>query len=219
MSRVIIFGHGDYAEQAHYYLTHDSPHEVVAFSVTADTQKSDSVFGLPVVAFEEARERYPPGDFSFFVPMSGRSINRLRERFYNEAKAMGYPLVSYVSSKATICHNAIGENCFILEQANIQPFTAIGNNVMIWCNTHIGHHSTIGDHCWIGSNVTVSGHCDIDHHCYLSSKALIEAQIKLAPGTLAGLASVVMRDTEEWSIYTGNPAKKRKVDSRKFEFL
>jgi sugar O-acyltransferase (sialic acid O-acetyltransferase NeuD family) len=219
MAKIIIFGQQDYAQQAHYYFTHDSSHEVVAFSVTADYREADSVFGLPLVDFETVQDRYPPGEFSFFVPMSGRSINQLRERFFNEAKAKGYPLVSYVSSKAVLCDNEIGENCFILELGNIQPFTTIGDNVTIWCNTHVGHHSHVGDHVWMGSGVIISGHCEIGHHSYLASQALIDSYVKVAPGTLAGHATLITKDTKEWSIYTGNPARKRKVDSRKFEFL
>ncbi len=219
MSRVLIFGQRDYAQQAHYYLTHDSPHEVVAFSVTADQCGSDSVFGLPLVPFEDVENRYPPGDFDFFVPMSGRSINRLRARFYGEAKAKGYALISYVSSRAMLCHNEVGENCFILENSNIQPFTRIGDNVTIWCHSHLGHHGHVGDHTWIGSGVVVSGHCEIGNHCYLASGSLLDANLTLAQGTLVGHAAVLTRDTEDWSIYTGNPARKRKVDSRRFDFL
>jgi len=33
MAKVIIFGVQDFASLAHFYLTHDSDHEVVAFSV------------------------------------------------------------------------------------------------------------------------------------------------------------------------------------------
>lgn len=219
MSRVIIFGQRDYAQQAHYYLSNDSPHEVVAFSVTADQCGSDEVFGLPLVPFEEVQDRYPPGEYSFFVPMSGRSINRLRERFYLEAKAKGYPLVSYISSKAVLCGNEVGDNCFILEHTNIQPFTRVGSNVCIWTKNHIGHHNTIGDHVWIGSGVTTSGRCEVGNHCYLASQSLVEANTKLGQGTLLGTGAMLNTDTEDWSIYTGNPARKRKVDSRKFEFL
>lgn len=219
MSRVVIFGQNDHAQQAHYYLTHDSEHEVVAFSVTADQCLSESVFGLPLVAFETVQELYPPEEFAFFVPMSGRSINRLRERFFLEARAKGYHLVSYVSSRAVLCGQEVGENCFILELANIQPFTVIGDNVTIWCNTHVGHHGRIGDHVWMGSGVVISGRCDVGSHCYVASQSLLNAGVKLGQGTLVGHASVINHDTEPWSIYTGNPARKRKVDSRNFEFL
>ena len=36
MARVIIFGLEDFASLAHFYLQHDSDHEVAAFTVTRD---------------------------------------------------------------------------------------------------------------------------------------------------------------------------------------
>ena len=36
MSRVVVFGVGRIAELAHFYLVHDSPHEVVGFAVDPD---------------------------------------------------------------------------------------------------------------------------------------------------------------------------------------
>ncbi len=151
--------------------------------------------------------------------MSGRKMNRDRERFYHEAKSKGYELISYVSSRAILCDNAIGDNCFILEGANLQPFAEVGNNSIIWCNTHIGHHSQIGDHVFISASVSVSGRCRIEPHCYLSAGAVIDAGVTLAEGTLAALSSVIGRDTEAWSIYTGQPARRRNVSSADFEFL
>lgn len=219
MARVVIFGKRDYAEQAQYYLTHDSPHEVVAFCVTADQCDGPSVFGRPLVALEEVAAKYPPDDFHFFAPMSGRSMNRVRERFYREAKTLGYRFISYVSSRATVCHDQIGENCLILEETSIQPFGRIGDNVMIWCNVHVGHHSEIGDHATLISGTVVSGRCEVGAWSYLSANCVINDTVRLAEGTLAGIASVVKADTEAWGIYTGDPARRRRVRSDRFEFL
>ena len=36
MAKVVIFGQSQWAELAHFYVTHDSPHEVVAFTVDRD---------------------------------------------------------------------------------------------------------------------------------------------------------------------------------------
>ena len=55
-------------------------------------------------------------------------MNQDRERFYSEAKSKGYKLISYVSSRAMLCDNKIGENCFILGGVTLQPFVEIGNN-------------------------------------------------------------------------------------------
>lgn len=219
MAEVVIFGLGDYAEQTYYYLTNDSPHTVIAFSATADRCDTKVLFGLPLIPFEDLCEHYPPEKYKVFAPMSGRAMNRLREQFYFEIKAKGYELISYVSSRALLCDNEIGDNCFILEGANIQPFAQIGSNVVIWCGTHVGHHTSIEDHTFISSNVNICGRSVIGHHSYLSSDAVIDSNVKLAEGTLVSINTAIKRNTEPWGIYTGDPAKRRKVSSKDFNFL
>ena len=219
MARVVIFGKRDYAQQADYYLTHDSPHEVAAFCVTDDQRDADSVFGRPLVAFEEVAEKYPPGDFHFFAPMSGRSMNRLRERFYRAAKALGYPFISYISSRAAVSHHQIGENCFILEGTTLQPFGRVGDNVVVWCNVHVGHHSVIEDHATVISGAVICGRCAIGPWSYLGANCVINDTVTLAEGTLVGISAVVKQNTTPWGIYTGDPAVRRRVRSDRFEFL
>ena len=60
MSNVVLFGTGDFARAARVYLDADSPHEVVAFTVHERYREATTLEGLPVVAFEEMAERYPP---------------------------------------------------------------------------------------------------------------------------------------------------------------
>jgi hypothetical protein len=47
MRKVTIFGLQDYSELAHYYLTHDSTGEVVAFSVHREYLPPDGNFLQP----------------------------------------------------------------------------------------------------------------------------------------------------------------------------
>jgi sugar O-acyltransferase (sialic acid O-acetyltransferase NeuD family) len=218
MADVVIFGIGDYAEQAHYYLSTDSPHRVVGFSVTSEWRKTNRFHDLPLVPFEEVDKAFPPNEVSFFLPMSGRRMNRDRERFYKEAKSKGYPLISYVSSRAILCDNKIGENCVILGGACLQPFVKIGDDNVFRCLANIGHHTTTSDHVFISSSVSISGRCCIERYCYIAANAVIDANVTLAEGTLVGLSSVVKKVTEPWSIYTGQPARRRGVSSADFEF-
>ncbi len=208
MAKVVIFGVMDTAELAHFYLTHDSKHEVVAFTVSRDYLKDAEFHGLPVVAFEDVETVYPPQEYHFFAPMTGRGMNKNREKIYLEAKAKGYPFISYVSSKATTFGNEIGENCFILEDNTIQPFTTIGNNVVLWSGNHIGHHGQIKDHVFFTSHVVMSGHCIIEPYCFFGVNSTIRDFLHIATGTLVGMSSAIYKDTDEWGLYIGNPAKK-----------
>ncbi|MET7256648.1 acetyltransferase [Dyadobacter jiangsuensis] len=208
MAKVIVFGVLDTAELAHYYLTHDSDHEVVAFTVNRQYIEHDNFHGLPVVAFEDVETVFPPSEYKFFAPMTGRNMNRNREAIYNHAKAKGYQFISYISSRATLFNNEIGENCFILEDNTIQPFTTIGNNVVLWSGNHIGHHGQIKDHVFFTSHVVLSGHCVVESYSFFGVNATIRDYTTIAQGTLVGMASAIMKETEEWGVYVGNPAKK-----------
>lgn len=219
MRKVVIFGLKDYAELAHYYLTHDSSDEVVAFSVHRDYLPQDGKFhGLPVVAFEDVEAVYPPGEFHFFAPMSPKNMNRDRETIYLEIRRKGYQCISYVSSKATIFENEIGDNCFILEDNTIQPFTRIGNNVVLWSGNHIGHHGIVRDHVTFTSHVVMSGHCDIGAYSFLGVNATLRNALNVAEGSFIAMAAAVMKDTEAWGVYKGNPAEKLSIPSTKMRF-
>ena len=206
--KVIIFGTRDLAELAHYYLTIDSEHDVVAFAVNKAFRTQDFFHDLPVVDFEEVENIYPIDDFAFFAPMTAKNINHDREKVYLEIKSKSYQMISYISSKATRFNNKIGDNCFILEDNTLQPFTNIGNNVILWSGNHIGHHGAIGDHCFFTSHVVMSGHCKISSHCFFGVNSTIRDGAKLAKGTLLSMGANLLTDTEEWGVYVGNPEKK-----------
>ncbi|MBF4507148.1 acetyltransferase [Flavobacterium sp. JLP] len=216
MAKVIIFGIQDFAELAHYYLENDSEHEVIAFSVNEKYLPENNFFhDLPIIAFENIEKEYSPQDYKFFAPMSPQKMNKLREEVYNNIKAKGYELISYISSKATLFNNIIGENCFILENNTIQPFTTIGNNVILWSGNHIGHHSVIKDHIMFTSHVVLSGHCLVENYCTFGVNSTIRDGLKIAEGTFVGMSASIIKNTEEWCIYKGNPAIKSEISSKK----
>ncbi len=215
MAKIIIFGIQDFAELAHYYLENDSEHDVAAFCVNEKYLPEEKTFkGLPIIAFENIKKHYPAGEYKFFAPMSPQRMNRIREEIYFAIKARGYELISYISSKATMFENKIGDNCFILENNTIQPFTAIGNNVVMWSGNHIGHHCVIKDHVMFTSHVVLSGHCTVENYCTLGVNATIRDGIIIAEGTFVAMAASIIRNTEAWGLYKGNPAVKSEKSTK-----
>jgi len=211
---MIIVGDGETAELAYEYFTHDSPHEVAAFCVERTYKKKDSLFSLPVVAFEDVADLYPPSEFQAFVAISYTQLNRVRARLYLETRRKGYSLLSYVSSKAFVWHNVVlGDNCFIMENNVLQYSVKVGNNVVLWSGNHIGHQSIIHDHVFISSHVVVSGYCEVGENCFLGVNSSLANNLKIAKDCLIGMGAVVHKDTEERKVYVGNPAKPMDKDS------
>lgn len=215
MAEIIIFGIQDFAELAHFYLENDSPHKVAAFSVNEKyLPESRQFHGLPVVPFEEVEKKYDPGKYQFFAPMAPNRMNQLRADIYNQIKGKGYSLISYISTKATIFKNKIGDNCFILEDNTLQPFTEIGNNVVLWSGNHIGHHGVIMDHITFTSQVVLSGHCIVEPYSVFGVNSTIRDGLTIAEGTFVAMGAVITKNTEPWSLYKGNPGVKAEASTK-----
>jgi sugar O-acyltransferase (sialic acid O-acetyltransferase NeuD family) len=202
MAKIIVFGVSQWAELAHFYLTHDSPHDVAAFTLDREYISEATYKGLPVVPFDEVQEKYPPGEYEMFIPMSFKKMNHVRAEKYSQAKEKGYRLASYVSSKATIWPDfACGENCFIFEDNTIQPFVKLGNNIVLWSGNHIGHHSVIKDHVMITSHVVISGCCTIEPYCFFGVNATVRDETVIAHDTLVGAGVLILKDTKPFELY------------------
>jgi sugar O-acyltransferase (sialic acid O-acetyltransferase NeuD family) len=215
MAKVVVFGNTLTAELAHYYLENDSEHEVVAFTVQKEYINEDTFHNLPVVDFDEVEELYPPTEYKLFAPLTEKNMNQLRQEIYKQGKEKGYEYISYISSKATVLTDKIGDNCFILEDNTIQPFVEIGNNCVLWSGNHIGHHGKIGDHVFFTSHVVLSGRCIVGNNCFFGVNATIRDKAILGEGTLIAMgANLTKQQTEDWSIWKGNPAKPAAISSK-----
>ena len=218
VSKVIIFGLKENSELAKFYLDTDSSHEVVAFCVDGMHVQSDTFQGKPVIAFEELHEYFSITDVQFLAPLSPSSMNRDREAVYKKIKTKGYSFISYISSKATVLSEKIGENCFILEDNTIQPFVSIGNNVLMWSGNHIGHHSVIHDHVSFTSHVVLSGRCEVGSYSFFGVNSTVRDGVFVAEGTFLALGSVLTSDTQPWSVYKGSATELLKIPSTRVKF-
>lgn len=217
MSKVVIFGAGKIADEAYFYLTHDSPHEIVAFTIDGNYLSQPEKLGLPVVAFEEVQDNYPPGDYQMFVAVGYQDLNQFRAQKYAEAKAKGYTLVSYISTRASNFGRVeLGDNCLVLEYAVIQPCARIGNNVFIWSGNHVGHHASVGDHCYIAGNVVISGNTVIEPYCFIGVSATLGHEITVGRESFIGAATLITKNVAPQSVYVAADTPKFRLDSRTF---
>ena len=214
--QIVVFGVGQWAELAHFYFTHDSPHEVVGFTVDREylperplpRPSGDRVRGA-------SRHRFAPAEYAMFVPISFKRMSHARAERLEAAKAKGYEVVSYVSSKATTFPDfACGENCFILEDNTIQPYVKIGRNVVMWSGNHIGHHTTIEDHVMITSQVVISGACTIGEHSFFGVNATVRDETVVGRETIVGAGTAIMSDTEPFSVYKVKGTEPRRLPQR-----
>lgn len=214
--KVVVFGAGSLAQVVDHHLRGDSLYEVVAFTVTRDRLAAERFLGRPLVPFEQVVEHYPPSEHGMFVAVGYDRMNRVRSRFYDEAKAKGYRLPGYVSSTALVDAASLGDNCLILAGAIVEPFATIGNDVIVWSGAHVCHHSSVGDHSFVGPGVAVASYTSVGRRCFLGVHATVRDSINVADDCLIGAGANVLRDTTPGQVLLGAAARPYPGDVSRF---
>lgn len=127
-----------------------------------------------------------------------------------------------------------GHNVMIREKTNIGRNSLIGTNTVIDGNVEIGENVSIQTGvyipllCKIGNNVFMGPYSKLTNDKYMMRKkfdligptledevslganSVVLPGVKLKKGTVVGAGSIVTKDTEDFDVIIGNPAKKIK---------
>ena len=104
----------------------------------------------------------------------------------------------------------IGEGTIICAGSIVTVDIEIGNHVIINLDCTIGHDSRIKDFVTLYPSVNVSGNVLLGECTELGTGMQIIQGKKVAPNTIIGAGSVVVRDIAESGTYVGCPAKRIK---------
>lgn len=209
MTKVVVFGGGNFASLAWHSLVHDSDWQVAGFTVDRPYCVEVERHGLPVVPFDALEAQFPPGDHALLVHLGPIGMNRLRRARCDEAVAQGYRLARFQSRRALVAAGVqLGENTVVYEGAIIQPFAQIGRNVILRSGAHVSHHVSIGDDCFIAAGACLGGGASVGAGCFIGLNATIRDGIRIAEGCMIAAGAVVVADTEPDGVYVGVPARR-----------
>jgi sugar O-acyltransferase (sialic acid O-acetyltransferase NeuD family) len=212
--QIVVFGTGELAELADFYFTHDSEFEVSAFTVDEAYLTAGQFCGRPVVPFEQVTQTFSPVRYGFFVAVGYAKLNSVRAEKVAAARAKGYRLVSYLSSRMTAFSGfELKENCFILEGNTIQPFASVGANVTLWSGNHIGHHSIIDDDVFIASQVVVSGGVRIGRGSFVGVNVTLRDHVTIGQKCVLGAGALVLENQPDFSVIAPRGTERSKVPS------
>jgi sugar O-acyltransferase (sialic acid O-acetyltransferase NeuD family) len=220
MREIVVFGTGEIAELAAFYFMHDSDHVVAAFCVDADYLREDTFLKRPVVPFDRLAQAFPPERYGFFAAMGYTRLNSVRSEKVSAARAMGYRVVSYLSSRAMVFPEfSLCENCFILEGSIVQPFATVGANVTLWSGSHIGHHSVVEDDVFIAPHVVVSGGVTIGRGTFVGVNVTIRDHVRIGEQCVLGAGALVLEDQPNFSVIAPRGSERAKVPSTRLRRL
>lgn len=211
--KLLIFGTGTLGELAGYYFKNDSDYDLLAYVNNLEFIKVGSLLqGKPVLTIDEATHKFDPTEVDFFIAIGYRKTNSIRQERYMQIKGLGYKCTSYISSRATVLSDEIGENCFILENNVIQPFTRIGNNVTMWSGNHLGHHSIVEDNVFITSHVVVSGKCRLGANSFFGVNCCLYDSVHVGEKSVIAAGAIVSESCQPRSVIKPLDSKIRNIN-------
>ena len=217
MTKIVLFGIGKIADVVFSFLADDPRVSVAGFTCDRSYRTSETLYGLPVAAFDEVESIFDPSAHAMIIAIGYHDLNRIRAARCDEARAKGYRLTSWVSAAAHVPSSCrIGENCLVMPGAALQPHAAIGDDVFVWNNAVVGHHASVEPHCWIASNATISSDVTMKSFCFVGVNAAIGHNLTVGTANLIGAGCIITRDTPPSSVYIGAETPRYRLDSDRF---
>jgi sugar O-acyltransferase (sialic acid O-acetyltransferase NeuD family) len=132
-----------------------------------------------------------------FIGMGYTGANRIRRDKYLAAKQKGYRFANLIHPTACVASNAVlGENCLIMEQVLLQPYTVLGDNVFLWSGAAVLHHTVVEDHCFLGGRCVIAGCSRLGQGSFVGTGAVVRDCIDIPPGSIVGAGAVVLRSPD-----------------------
>ncbi len=177
--KLAIFGNSTMAEIVYFYFNKFSDYKIEFFITEKKFLKKKKLFGIKIISLDQFL-KLNKKDYTVFVAIGYRELNKKRERFFNLFKKKNYTLTNFVHPDASIYTEHMGKNNFIMDNVSINPFSKIGNNNIFWSNSIIGHHNKIGNNNFFSGNSTISGNCKISNNCFfgVNSSTKDDIQVK-----------------------------------------
>ena len=207
--KLIVYGHGKFAEYVRYVFTHDSDYDVIGFCLESTyLAKLNMVEGEnEIINFDNLEENYNPDQYDLFIAVGN---DKIRERLFLSGKKKGFLMANYISTKAILWENlSFGQNVFISEDSAIQPFVKIGDNTTI-IGAKIGHHSTIGANSLLSTSV-IGANVKIGNNCFVGINSSVKTDVEIGDRNIIGMGSIITKNTGEFEVFTTPAAIKRNV--------
>lgn len=198
--KVFIFGGGSFARMVRHYVDRFTDWQVVAFVVDAQYKDAESLDGLPLVAYDDARVRFPPSETQAVIAVGYKKMAAGRREAHLRLKAAGYVLPNLIHPTAFVGCDEIGEGNLILEQCDICFGSKMGDCNLFWGGAMLSHDTMVGSYNTF-ARADFGGFATIGDNCFFGLNATVKDHVRVADRTFVGPSSYIARDTRPESVY------------------
>ena len=204
----IIIGAGKYGEVYLSYLQEQGTN-IIGFLDDNLKLQGKKISNIPVLgAVSLLRTLKESHDvMSVYCPLGD---NRLRVKFLETARALGYLTPNFIHNDVKIAPNVeiATQGVYILGNSYIMPHVKIEMDVMISVGANIIHHTKLNQGVFISNGVNLGASLEADFCAYIGMGSTIMTGVHhLGRDCLIGAGATVIRDVPDGAIMAGVPAK------------
>lgn len=208
MENIVIYGETEFAERIFSYIKFENVAKVLAFTNAKDFKEKDCIQGIPLIAFEDLNKEFAGIEFKILIAIGYAQMNNIRKKIYTECKESGYGIATYISKTAILYSQNIEEGCIIMPNVYVGPNSIIGKCNIIASSCCLSHDNKLGAFNFVSSSVVFGGYSKVKSNCFIGLNSTIRDGITIEEYSLIGSASNLLKSTEKYGVYVGNPARK-----------
>ena len=202
MKDFIMIGTGDFSDLIADTIVNDMGRTIAGYVVDRKYLKEDTYRGIPVAAFEEVTEHFPPERYTPVIAFVGSRMYEQRYEKFTQMKSLGYTFENVIHSTASISKESqMGEGNIFLQYSIAAHNSRIGDCNVICPKAYLNHDVKLGNANYLGPGVSTTGYVEIGSNCFLGVNSSYNNKIKVADYTFVGGGIFISHDTQPYEVY------------------
>ena len=201
--RLIIIGGGGHAHSCIDIIEQCNSFEIAGI-VDANKLIGQNVLGYKVIGADgdlhELRREFNHA----FIAIGQIETADLRVALFGALRELDFNIPQFISPNSYITqHSKIGDGSIVMHGAIVNANTEIGVNSIINSNALVEHDVFIGDHCHVSTASVLNGGVTVQSRSFIGSGSIILQNISIGKNCVIGASSLVRRDLDSETMYTG----------------
>lgn len=175
-----------------------------------DDKSQKEINGYPVLGTIKGND-WKKLDHDCFFIYALSNVKQAYER-HKLLKSLGIPSERYatiVHPSATVSDKAkLEKGVVIMPYVVVSPNCFIGSHSQMYAQSFIGHDSVLEEMVFVANNASIGGRVTIKSGSHIGSNSSVLERLIIGEYSVVGLASNVIKNTDDYGIYVGNPARK-----------
>lgn len=214
MKKLIIYGFNELAKELIEMIRVESQYVIKYIALDLEYLTKTKYKDIDFIDVEKLYEYEE--EFEVLITFGYTRMNDLRREKYEYCKNKGYKICTFISQKASVYTQFVGEGSILMPNTMISANTTIGICNIVYGTAFIGHDNTIGDYNFISASSCLLGNVNLGNNCFIGGGSVIKSDINIANRTLIGAGSVLKNNTDENDVIV--PERSVKINQKSYEF-